>query len=544
MSLLKRIAQLILKLKQEVSYRLLEGKSSKVLSESEKAFLDVNSVKWENSIESGGEGHILIEGILADYGPNYLYRTGLVTKAIKSKYPNLTPVVLYDQLLHLHKKSISIYRSFGINHHYSLAFNLVNQFYRIYAGLVLKQILKKYKTGEELLELSYRGVHIGDLIYDSITSTLKKYKTIDFIQDDMNYFIKRAIYEVLVFERFFKKYNPKFLVSTHPCYITYGTLCRVALKHGARVILTTDIEVVELEKNHDPDICFTPVFHEFVGNYVKKKAQSFSEPKKAILETREYLESRLSGKIDQVDVQLAYSSKADYSEKSLRQTLNLKPDVPIVFIFAHIVSDAPHCSHFLLFKDYFVWIKETIEICKSIPEVYWLIKPHPAAKAYAEDGMIEKLVEEANAEHIKCVPGDYNTNSAFEYAHSLVTINGTAGLEFSCFGVPVVLAGRPFYSDMGFCIQPKNLEEYIQTLRDIKNVNRPGPTQIEDAFLALSAFRTYSINDNLVLTSELLMKIWGYKERDLEIVFKEMASNLKKIDPTIEPQYKRALEII
>lgn len=360
----------------------------------------------------------------------------------------------------------------------------------------------------------------------------------------MKYFIKRALYEVLVYERIFKKYKPKFLVSTHPCYITYGTLCRVALKHDARVILTTDIEVVELEKNNNPEVCFTPVFHEFVGNYVKRKVLTLNERDQAIAESKEYLESRLKGNIDQVDVQLAYASKAGYSEQHLRETLNLTRDVPIVFIFAHIIADAPHCSHFLLFKDYFVWIKETIEICKTIPDVYWLVKPHPAAKAYSEEGIIEALVEAANVEHIKCVPADYNTNSAFQYAHSLVTINGTAGLEFSCFGVPVVLAGRPFYSEMGFCIEPKNMNEYIETLTKIKSVNRLNPEQIEKAFLALSAFKTYSINNNMVLTSDLLMKVWGYKERDIEFVFKEMARNLSKIDPKIEPQYQRALRII
>lgn len=543
-ALAKRLAHLCSKLKQEVSYRVFGIHSEIELSPSEKAFFEENSIKWANGKKTSSNGYILIEGMLADYGPNYLYRTGLIAKAIESKYPDLTPVVVYDQMLHMHKKSIFLYRSFGFFQHYSLSSSLINQLYRIYAGFLARRIRKKCKTGDDLLLLNFKGVHVGDLIYDSITSSLKKYKSIDFIQDDMGFYIKRALYEVLVYNRLFRRYKPAFLVSTHPCYINYGTLCRVALKHNARVILTTDIEVVELEKNPNPEICFTPVFHEFVGNFVKKKMKSIPQPDEAIKETQTYLQTRLSGKIDQVDVQLAYGSKSGYSEEALRKHLSLTENKPIVFIFAHIIADAPHCSHFLLFKDYYVWLKETLKICKEVDDVYWLVKPHPAVKAYSEDGIVETLVGNIGVEHIKCVPADYNTNSAFEYAKALITINGTAGLEFSCFGVPVILAGRPFYSELGFCIEPKSLQEYSQTLKDIKNVGRLNSLQIREAFLALAAFRSYSINDNMVLTADMLMKVWGYKDRDIQFVFSEMAKNLSSIDPRIEPQYRRALEIV
>ncbi|MBY0518482.1 MAG: hypothetical protein K2P81_16340 [Bacteriovoracaceae bacterium] len=544
MSLMKRSIGFFKKIIQEVIYRLHGAKSSEVLSGPENAFLKENFTKWKNSKPARSKGYVLVEGILADYGPNYLYRTGLICQAIKSKHPDLIPVVLYDEMLHTHKKSIALYESFGITNHYSLAGNLINQLYRLYVAIISKQILDNCRTGEDLLKLKFAGIHIGDLVYDSITSSLKKDKTIDLIQEDMKSFIKRAIYDVLVYKRLLKRLRPEFLISTHPCYVIYGTLCRVALENNTRVILTTDIEVVELKKNSNPEVCFTPVYHEFVGNFVKNKVSTLKEKEKTISESKKYLETRLMGNIDQVDVQLAYASKEHYSEQILRQTLNLTENKPIVFIFAHIIADAPHCSHFLLFQDYYVWIKQTIEICKSIPDVYWLVKPHPAAKAYLEEGIVESLVEKAQCEHIKIVPSDYNTNSAFKYAHSLITINGTAGLEFSCFGVPVVLAGRPFYSDLGFTIQPENLEEYKSVLCNIKNLKKLDLYQIEKALLTLEAFRSYSITDNVVLTSDLLMKIWGYKERDIEFVFREMTSNLKNIDPKTEPQYLRALQII
>lgn len=540
----KRLAQLYSKLKEEIKYQWSGAESPNDLTPSESAFFHENSKKWSRDSKCAQTGHILIEGILADYGPNYLYRTGLITQAIREKHPELTPVVLYNQLLQFHRKSIYLYRSFGFTRFYSPNLNLINQLCRIQSKIIGAVVSRKIRTGEQLLDLSFRGIHIGDLIYDSITSNLKQYKTIDVVSDDMKVYIYRAIHEIIVYERIFKKFDVKFLVSTHPCYVTYGTLCRVALKHGARVLMTTDIEVVELEKNHNPEIKWTPVFHEFVSKYVRKKIEKIQDIDGAILDSKKYLEERLLGKIDQVDVQLAYRSKSEYSEEALRKRLDLDVNRPIVFIFAHIIADAPHCSHSLLFKDYYVWLKETLKICKEIPDVYWLVKAHPAAKVYSEEGIVESLVLDCDSNHIKVVPSDYNTNSAFQYAHSLITVNGTAGLEFSCFGVPVILAGRPFYSEWGITHDPKDLPAYKTALKEINKIQKLSSEQTGKALTILSAFRSYSISDNKVLTSELLMKVWGYKQRDIDHVFSEMAKNLALIDPKTEPQYLRAKEIL
>jgi hypothetical protein len=544
MSFSTRLAQICSKLKEEIGFRFLNEKSKTVLSDAEQKFFNANLIKWATKPAVKGKGLILIEGILADYGPNYLYRTGLITKSIQEKYPELTPLVLYDRLLHHHKKSIRLYESFGFSNYYSLASNIINQLYKIPARIHSYFIIKNIANGEELLKLSFKGIHLGDLVYDSITSSLKKYKTIDVIEEDMKPFIKKSIYEILIYQKFFKKFTPEFFVSTHPCYVTYGTLCRVALKNGTRVLMTTDIELVELEKNSDPLVKWTPVFHEFVQKYVQRKILTYQNPDETIEASKAYLKERLLGNIDQVDVQLAYASKSQYSEENLRLKLGLDNKKPITFIFAHIIADAPHCSHFLLYKDYFVWLKETLKLCKELPDTYWLVKAHPAAKAYNEEGIVEKLVEDCGVDHIKVVPADFNTNSAFQYAQSLLTINGTAGLEFACFGVPVVLAGRPFYSGFGITHEPNSLAEYFDTLKNMNRISRLSPEQIRKAYLVLSAFRNYSISNNIVLTSELLMKVWGYKERDIEFVWEQMALNLAPIQPTDEPQYLRAKEIL
>jgi hypothetical protein len=40
------------------------------------------------------------------------------------------------------------------------------------------------------------------------------------------------------------------------------------------------------------------------------------------------------------------------------------------------------------------------------------------------------------------------------------------------------------------------------------------------------------------------MHIWGYKERNINLVFERMIGKLKLIDPKNEPQYKRCQSMI
>ena len=544
MNFTKKLFLQIIKYKEEIIYMFSKSPNVEHLSAAEKKLYFTNKEKWKPLDNNKQSDYILIEGLLSSYGPNYLYRTGLITKAVQAKFPQLTPIVLYTSLMHLNIRATVIYKSFGIDVFVSTANSLINQFLKFYAKFKAYFAAKQINDGESLLDFHFGGIHLGDLIYDNIISSLKTYKTIDEIKPDMKPFISQAVYEVIIFNRLFKKYKPKFYISTHPCYITYGVLCRLALRYNCRVILTTDIEVIELHKNLDPNVKWTPVFHEFVGNYIKEKLKLVQDENKLIEESKSYLENRIKGKIDQVDIQLAYSSKTEYEENFLRKQLELTENKPIVFIFAHIIADAPHTSHFLLFKDYFVWLKETLKICAEIKDVYWLVKPHPAAKVYSEIGLVEKLVTDLNMTHIKIVPNDFNTNSAIKYAHALLTINGTAGLEFSCFGVPVILAGKPFYSGHGICLEPRSMDEYIKMLNSIKDINKLSTTQIQMALKVLAIFNGYSISNNKVLTSDLLMKVWGYKDRDLEFVFNQMAKNLEEIDPKTEPQYLRAIEIV
>jgi hypothetical protein len=75
-------------------------------------------------------------------------------------------------------------------------------------------------------------------------------------------------------------------------------------------------------------------------------------------------------------------------------------------------------------------------------------------------------------DHVRIMRADtpISTRSLFPLVDYVLTVNGTVGMEFPCFGVPAVVAGTGRYSGRGFTIDPPSREEYFATLRRLHEV--------------------------------------------------------------------------
>jgi len=63
---------------------------------------------------------------------------------------------------------------------------------------------------------------------------------------------------------------------------------------------------------------------------------------------------------------------------------------------------------------------------------------------------------------------------------------GTAGMEFSCLGIPCILAGESTYSGFGFTVEPQNAAEYEEQLRHIDELPRLSEKQIRAAKIVMA----------------------------------------------------------
>ena len=97
---------------------------------------------------------------------------------------------------------------------------------------------------------------------------------------------------------------------------------------------------------------------------------------------------------------------------------------------------------------------------------------------------------------INLFPDNIHPASILNFAKCIFTEHGTAGLEYSCYGIPVVITGDAPYYRAGFAIEPKNIQEYEIIINNIHKAKKLTDMQIKKAKL----FAFYEINLSRVET--------------------------------------------
>lgn len=494
------------------------------------AFIAANVGYWENKVSSASVG-ILIEGHLSQYGPNYLLRTAVAANAIEAK-TGLGSEVIYNGFSHQWLLSKRIYASFGIDKaiYLSNAFLIRNIAYFIKACISALLIAVRLRCPSDILKLRFGSLLVGDLIYDDILRNSRS-KTVSTIGFQAVKALAISRYYFYQYKRLFVAKQYRYYIATHTAYSEYGLLCRLALNSGIRVIETTDIQMSLYDEISDSKL---PTYHHGIHNSVKSNLASLgSNDDDQIRQAEISLRQRLDAQANQIDVQKAYKGRV-YSRAEIEETLHLERGAKIFFILAHVFSDAPHLSPRMLHVDYYDWLRATLDICTRNPDVSWVVKPHPSSDIYGEAGQVERMVADLGCKHVVLCPADMNTKSLSVCADSIVTVHGTAGLEFACLGIPAILAGRPFYCGFGFTMEPASLEEYEKILLGAHGIAPLTTAQIGKALQVYYLWNEQFDWNNPIVTPEVLQGVWGEGSkvpRNLSKAYSAITENLRRTDP-------------
>lgn len=354
------------------------------------------------------------------------------------------------------------------------------------------KIILNIKSPEDIERVEYKGILIGDLIYDTYIRMMPgKYRP----ERNFNLFkyILFAIMNYKQVSKVFDAHDVEYLVVADKCYLNHGILYRVAVQRGIHTLLPVK-ELKLINKNN----IYSHIYHpeislEEMSNELDKVDLDY--------EVETYFKARFSGDIEQVDVLSSYKNKIMYSKKSLEELLSLNPKKKNVIIMPHAFSDFPHIAKGL-YSDYYVWLVTLLKIIRSVDNVNWLIKPHPTSYMFNENGVVENLLDELEVNNVKLIPSDMNTASVKDFADVVLTVRGTAGLEFATFGIPVVTAGEGCYSGYGIDISPLSVSDYERKIRSLDNIPRLDDSIISTAkmvfyylFIKKNARLTYLMHD-------------------------------------------------
>jgi hypothetical protein len=492
-----------------------------------KEFAELNSKFWDP--DGKGCQNILVEGHLSEYGPNYLFRTGLAAKALQAAGVCGQVSIVTNGFSFQWRTARMVYESFGIRKWIFLGrrFIILSPVIALMASFRSIPILGM-GSAQRLLEIHHGQIKAGDLIYDEVLRKTKK-PTIEYVGWDVFIVVVRSWYWYYQYRLLFTFTCFKYYIATHTAYPEYGLLCRVALKYGVVVVETSDIQMSCYEGIEKKVL---PTYHQGINSEICKVfyggIKNVSE-----LEDRatESLHRRLDSEISQIDAKKAYSGKV-YTKKMLGEYLGIENIGQVGFVAAHVFCDSPHLSSSMLHSDYYLWLVDTLDCCALAKDVNWVVKPHPASDLYGEAGMIEALVKSKGASNIYICPQDLNTCSLRECADIILTVHGTVGLEFSCLGIPTILAGTPFYAGFGFSYDPKGIDDYRRLIAKASSLPRLSDSQVSSALQVFAIWEQQFDWDNPIINSDLLALVWGNGvPRDLTKAYEMLTKNLSSHNP-------------
>lgn len=500
-------------------------------------FVNANRPHWQTPLRRTAKV-VLVEGFLADYGPNYLLRTGTLARAIQDE-TGAQPLVVTDDFGFRAHLLRCLYGSFGIKRFFYARSGLYALGCWLAATILAERVVRRGMTTDELLHLSIRGIKVGDLIYDEIIRLPgRRSFTVEHVSPEHVGLVRDAYFYVMRLARLFEEHDVESAVVTHTSYVKFGVLARLCYARDVDLYETTDMHLALFQRRGEGRL---PTWHNGVRSCLERELRAITDREEAQRRSERRLAERFAGTTDNIDQ--AFNNKTRYTRTELCRRLNLDGSAPIAFIMAHIFTDSPHLSDAMVYRDYYQWLRETIDAVGQIPGVNWIVKAHPGASLYGEAGAVEELVaERGRAGVVRCCPQDLHAGSIRETADAIVTVQGSAALEFSCFGIPAVVSGKAYYSDFGFTYDVQTVEEHLALLRRVRTLPRLSVAQVELAKLVYCAFDASQIADENIITMETLRKTWGYGHgQDTHAAYELVTANLATNSPRAHPGHRRMM---
>lgn len=188
--------------------------------------------------------------------------------------------------------------------------------------------------------------------------------------------------------------------------------------------------------------------------------------------SEKYINTRINGTSQSLLVKGYQGDKKIYNRLDLARIFKIDLNKKNVVLAVHCFRDAAHYSEGSIYKDYFVWMIETIKILIQNHNVNIFVKEHPAASFYKEEGIIADALKKIDKERVHFLPLDFNTASIIDCMDYVVTACGTMALEMSCFGIPGITTSKGYYYGFGIDINIDNIVKYREVLLNIQNIDR------------------------------------------------------------------------
>ena len=401
------------------------------------------------------------------------------------------------------------YKLFGLNQ-----LVMWNQISRPFAGLdaLVDALMPSVLSVQAARVIRFHGVFVGEHAL-SLTCRMRVEGRLN-LQDAetacmFRSYLKGAIQHVLAAESWLDANPLDKLLVRDAGYIPSGPIFEVALQRGV------DCAVLEFGQRRSTWIFkrYTPAtrgrhyFSLSPSTWEQIKIQPWTSARDQALDA-EFAGRYRPDSVD--DTRMLQSGKQFFSPREVYQHLELDPQKKTAVIFSHVAWDAAFFFGSGLFDDFEDWLFQTVQFVCTAPEcrqMNWIVKEHPfnvfklqreKIKTSSEQRLLKPFMP--FPKHVCFMPAEteINTQSLFPLVDCVLTVNGTVGMEFPCFGIPALVAGTGRYDGYGFTMEPPTREAYFDALRNLPGIERLSPAVRELArkhFYALMVGKQVSFED-------------------------------------------------
>lgn len=447
-------------------------------------FIELNKKMWESfsPFESDLEDKYILVDCLVDWPP-YIHSNLIIAKYLQKRTNARIAAVVRDQ--NQIERNRYLLQSFSVEKAFPIQIDIPSKGTLNISGIVNEKSPKELR--KKILNFSIDGLIIGPLLYDDFLLN-NRVPTINAVDEKLVSHMKWAVKLYDVYSNIFNSVNVIATIQGHTCYLMYGMFAYVALKNKVVVFgRKPGQSPLAIKKYTSLDEIGTMEYtfrKEDYKNVLKnnlQEAKSFST---------NILNNQFKGEMTE-GVNLwrgAYSAeRKKYDTRELSDLLHLNKEKPTVVLMCSAFSDNPHWDKWLLHNDYYEWLEDSLDIIAEIPYVNWIVKAHPYDHYYNDKDLTAEAAQKYvdKYEHISLCPRDLNTQCLFDVVDAIVTTRSSAILEFTGYGIPCVATGSTPFSSLGFIIEPKTIDEYKSTLRNIHKVKKLSNEQIDRALIAI-----------------------------------------------------------
>lgn len=323
-----------------------------------------------------------------------------------------------------------------------------------------RSLLEKLKTGADVLTAEWPGGVPGNVVYDDLLRR-QRASTLDLSHPKMMAWLTEFCLAGQRAKVMLETNKVGLVVLSHLFPLQHAAIACTAIASGIPVILIYSgvgtfraIRVTEIESFYRYSNLPST---EGLKQWPPEKLEELGDVGRA------YLAERVAGNATDLGALFAFAGESgQLTREKVCAHFGWPVDRPIIAIYTSQWFDTPHAYGMKNFQDFLDWTEVTLEAIRNNTQASWLLKPHPIEKWYGGVALKDVLPKPL-PDHIGLTE-DWNGSDLNAICDGLVTVHGTAGLEFAAVKKPVLLAERGWYGDFGVGILPTGRSDYIDLL--------------------------------------------------------------------------------